>query len=25
VNPNLRPGQKVYVEGSDIDARVLPQ
>jgi len=25
VNPNLRPGQKVYVEGSGIDARVMAQ
>jgi outer membrane lipoprotein SlyB len=25
VNPNLRPGQNVYVEGTGIDARVLPQ
>ena len=25
VNPNLRQGQRVYVEGSGIDARVQPQ
>jgi outer membrane lipoprotein SlyB len=25
INPNLRQGQRVYIEGTGIDARVLPQ
>ena len=25
VNPNLYKGQRVYIEGTGIDARVLPQ
>ncbi len=24
-NPNLRPGQRVYIDGSGEDARVVPQ